>query len=112
MLRNAALLAVLVLLPLLRSLKLWARISLAIACATWASILFFGSEEDARVVYEVVFRATQESIAARRAAAEQEEEEKDQVMELVGRAQSLDRQVNAAISAVQEVELVARGYKL
>ncbi|SPO29165.1 uncharacterized protein UTRI_06114 [Ustilago trichophora] len=126
--RNAALLsAVLLLPPISRSWQLWFSTLLLIASLTWGFILFFGhSVLDDRIHFTLTHKATPSaltsatSLRALRTTDELGESEKaalqrsvlQDVSSLIKAAQRFDVSINKAISAIQEVEIVSRGYKL
>ncbi|PWN50094.1 hypothetical protein IE53DRAFT_380024 [Violaceomyces palustris] len=122
--RNGALLSVALLAILSRTWDLWFRCSLAIAALAWSMILLLNlSETDETVSFELSHRPRLDALPYLRfgiANHESERREKKRMQReaireaktLVKAAQSLDVAVNKAINAVQEVELVSRGYKI
>ncbi|SPO29841.1 uncharacterized protein UTRI_06114_B [Ustilago trichophora] len=126
--RNAALLSAIFLLPpISKSWQLWFSSLLLIASLTWGFILFLGhSSLDDRIHFTLSHKASPTaltsatSLRALRTTNELGESEKaalqrsvlTDVSSLIKAAQRFDVSINKAISAIQEVEIVSRGYKL
>ncbi|GAK67224.1 uncharacterized protein PAN0_017c5450 [Moesziomyces antarcticus] len=126
--RNAACISALMLLPPISgSWTLWLSTVLTITCLTWSFVLFLGhsimddtlhftlshsasplavaSTSSLRSLNtSTAFRASEKVALQRSVLAD--------VKRLIRAAQHFDLSINKAISAIQEVEIVSRGYKL
>lgn len=126
--RNAALLSALFLIPpISKTWQLWFSTMLFVACLTWAFVLLLGhSSPDERVRFTLSHQTSADpsrsptSLCNLRTSDELTSSEKAaiqrsvlaEVSSLIQAAQRFDVSINKAISAIQEVEIVSRGYKL
>ncbi|EPQ27123.1 uncharacterized protein PFL1_05404 [Pseudozyma flocculosa PF-1] len=122
--RDATVLAVAVLAFLTKSWDGWFRLSLALSCLSWASILTLGlAQLDDVLFFELshipsspgsrpLFEARIDDGLTPDEERAYEREALRRVKALVKSAQAYDITINKCIGAVQEVELVSRGYKL
>ncbi|KAJ1026266.1 hypothetical protein NDA16_002353 [Ustilago loliicola] len=126
--RNAAFLACLFLIPpISKSWQAWFSTLLLIASLTWGFILFLGHSSLDDKIQFTLSRQGSRSILASAASLrvlstsnELRESERaamrrfvlTDVSSLIRAAQHFDLSINKAISAIQEVEIVSRGYKL
>lgn len=126
--RNAALLAALFLIPpISKSWKAWFSTLLLIASLTWGFILFLGySSLDDKIQFMLSRQASPAIFASpaslRNLSTSSDLREIERaamrrtvltgVSSLIRAAQRFDLSINKAISAIQEVEIVSRGYKL
>ncbi|CEH15919.1 Myosin-binding domain [Ceraceosorus bombacis] len=115
MIRTGTTVGVLALLVML-SWRSWLRFTSAAICCAWASVLFVGTDEQPSLRFEVLFRAPELWHSLRDWDASNAEQNagftSQHADDFVQAAYNFDRSINRALSAVQEVELVARGYKL
>ncbi|KAI3478513.1 hypothetical protein L1887_59568 [Cichorium endivia] len=126
--RNAACISSLMLLPpISSSWTTWLSTVLTIACLTWSFVLFLGHTVMDDTLHFIIshsasplaaasasslrsldtstaFRASEKAALQRSVLAD--------VKRLIRAAQHFDLSINKAISAIQEVEIVSRGYKL
>ncbi|KAF6767231.1 Myosin-binding domain protein [Kalmanozyma brasiliensis GHG001] len=126
--RNAALVSALFLLPpISRSWRLWLATFVIVASFVWAFVLLFDHSSLDDTLEFVVSRQAGHSAAASTkslrklsttleySSAEKKALQRavlPDVSRLIKAAQSFDVSINKAISAIQEVEIVSRGYKL
>ena len=122
--RNAAVLATALLALLSPSWNQWFKSTLAIACVTWASILLLGlGQLEDSIAFDLSRRPRPDAerflldSTPRHGLSSHEKkitkaQAITQARKLVKAAQNYDVAVNKAIGAVQEVELVSRGFKL
>lgn len=109
-LRDATAIALVVLAFVSPSKQLWGRTVMAMVCTTWAALLFHGTDPPPAMTYTLSYRPAPGCDVLRRGLTG--DEGIHEVKGLVTAARSFDSEVQKALSAVREVELVARGYKL
>lgn len=116
---NVASLAAFMLAPFSKTWSIWLQTSLIIICLSWSSIYLLGlSSYDFQPSFELSHRARIKAANTSKPLLSSSQKEPlyesavQDVTHLVRALQNFDVAVNKAINAVQEVELVSRGFKL